>query len=143
MKAANLCAASLALLLAPPAQADDISPGLWQLTIETRVNGSSDFAPAPYTLSQCFTASDASDPSRVLGQAANPGASDCAYTEKAYQGSTFRFTMRCAGNFGLVSRGEVSFTATTLDGTITATADLGGQKTEFSNRIRGRRVGGC
>jgi hypothetical protein len=143
MCARNTFAAIFALVLAAGAQAQDISPGLWQLTVETRVSATPGFAPAPYTLNQCFTAADARDPSRVLGGVANPGASDCTYTDKTYRGNTFRFTMQCAGIFGITTRGEMSFTATTLDGTITASADVGGQKTEFSNRISGRRIGGC
>ena len=143
MWARNTVAASFALFLTAGAQAQDISPGLWQLSVETRVSAAPGFAPAPYTLNQCFTAADARDPSRVLGGVANPGASDCTYTDKAYRGNTFRFTMQCGGAFAISTRGEVSFTATTLDGTITASADVGGQKTEFSNRISGRRIGGC
>jgi len=143
MKVRNILAATFALFLTTGAQAQDVSPGLWQLTIETRVSATPDFVPAPYTLNQCFTAEDARDPSRVMGGVANPGASDCTYTDKAYRGNTFRFSMQCAGTLGISTRGEVSFTATTLDGTITAIADVGGQKTEFSNRISGKRIGGC
>ena len=143
MWARNTFAASFALFLTAGAQAQDISPGLWQLSVETRVSAAPGFAPAPYTLNQCFTAADARDPSRVLGGVANPGASGCTYTDKAYSGNTFRFTMQCGGAFAISTRGEVSFTATTLDGTITAIADLGGQKTELSSRISGKRMGGC
>jgi hypothetical protein len=133
----------LTLLAATPLQAQDISPGLWQLTLETRVAATPGFAPAPYTLNQCLTAADARDPSRVLGGVANPGATGCTYRDKGYSGNTFRFTMDCAGTLGMTTQGNVSFTSTTLDGTITATANLGGQKVEFSNRISGKRVGGC
>jgi Protein of unknown function (DUF3617) len=143
MKVRAIFAAMVALFLATGAQAQDISPGLWQLTIETRVSAIPGFVPAPYTLNQCFTAGDARDPSRVLVGIGNPGASDCTYTDIAYRGNTFHFSMRCAGSFGISTTGEVSFTATTLDGTITVIADVGGQKTEFSNRISGKRIGGC
>lgn len=143
MRERNILAATFALFLTAGAQAQDVSPGLWQITIETRVNATPGFVPAPYTLNQCFTAEDVRDPSRVLGGVANPGASDCTYTDKAYRGNTFRFSMQCAGTLGIGTWGEVSFTATTLDGTITAIADVGGQKTEFSNRISGKRIGGC
>ncbi|MBI5331238.1 MAG: DUF3617 family protein [Betaproteobacteria bacterium] len=135
--------AALALLYIVPAHAQDIAPGLWQITMETRVSATPGFTPAPYTLNQCLTAADARDPSRVLGGVANPGATGCTYTDKGYSGNTFRFTMQCAGTFGIRTRGEVSFSADSLDGTISASADVGGQKVEFGNRIRGKRVGGC
>lgn len=144
MRARNIFAATLALFLtAGAAQARDVSPGLWQLTIETRVSATPAFVPAPYTLDQCFTAADVRDPSRILGGIANPGASGCAYTDKSYRDNTFRFSMQCAGALGISTRGEVRFTDTTLDGTITAVTDVNGQKTEFSNRISGKRIGGC
>lgn len=139
----KLPAALLALFMTIPALAQDIAPGLWQLTMETRVAATPGFSPAPYTLNQCLTAADARDPSRVLGGVANPGATGCTYRDKGYSGNTFRFTMECAGTLGIRTRGEVSFTSSTLDGTITATADLGGQKVEFSNRISGKLLGGC
>ncbi len=50
--------------------------------------------------------------------------------------------MQCVGTLGITTRGEVHFTDTTLDGTITAITDVNGQKTEFSNRIGGKRIGG-
>ncbi len=84
MRVRNIFAATFALFLTVGAQAQDVSPGLWQLTIETRVNATPGFVPAPYTLNQCFTAEDVRDPSRVLSGVANPGASDCTYTDKAY-----------------------------------------------------------
>ena len=136
-------AATLALLLTQEAQAMDISPGLWRLTMETSVGAAPGFVPAPYSQDQCFTTTDVRDPSTVLGGVANPGASSCTYTEKAYSGNTFRFTMRCAGTLGMQTRGEMRFTSTTLDGTITAIANVSGQKAEFSSRIRGERMGGC
>lgn len=143
MKTRIFLAATGVMFLATGAEAADISPGLWELTLETRVSAAPGFVPPPYTLNQCLTAADARDPGRVLGGVANPGASGCTYTERSYSGNTFRFRMQCAGTLGISSHGEVSFTATTLAGTITATAGQGGQKTEFSNLIRGRRIGGC
>ncbi|MBV9362067.1 MAG: hypothetical protein JO292_11825, partial [Betaproteobacteria bacterium] len=66
--------------------ADDISPGSWQITMETRVPAEPGFAPPPFQLTQCLTADDARDPSRVLGTVSNPGATGCNYTDKSYSG---------------------------------------------------------
>lgn len=44
-----------------PAYAEDISPGLWEITMETRVPANTKSAPTPFNLSQCITASDAKD----------------------------------------------------------------------------------
>jgi hypothetical protein len=126
-----------------PCFAADMSPGLWEITVETRVAAMPDFAPAPVTLRQCLTAADTMDPSKVLGGVANPGATGCTYTDKTYTGNTFRFSMQCAGSYALQSQGEVSFSADAMSGNISAIANLGGEKTELSNKVSARRLGGC
>lgn len=127
----------------PLAHSADISQGLWQITMESRVAESPGFTPAPYQLTKCFTAQDARDPSRILGEVANPGATGCTYTERNYAGNTFSFAMQCAGSFGIVSTGKVSFTSDTMEGNIAAKASVAGKDVEMQNRISARRVGGC
>lgn len=131
------------LAMAPLSQAADISQGLWEITMESRVAESPGFTPAPYQLTKCFTAQDAKDPSKILGEVANPGASGCTYTERNYSGNTFSFAMQCAGTFGIVSTGKVSFTGDTMNGNIAAKANVAGKDVEMQNKITARRVGGC
>lgn len=130
-------------LTAPGASAADIAPGNWALSVETRAAASPDFAPAPYTVNQCLTEQDGHDPSRLLGGMANPGASDCTYTEKSFSGSTFRFKMICAGSFGIQSSGEISYSATTMEGNITSVAKVLGQAAELQTKISAQRLGDC
>lgn len=129
--------------LASPADAADITPGLWAISMETRTQAAPGFQPAPFTVNQCFTAADARDPSRLLGGLSNPGASDCQYTEKSYNGNTFKFAMLCGGAYALQSRGEVTFDAQTMNGLITAKANVAGTLTEFQNKLSARRIGNC
>ncbi|MHB8667750.1 MAG: DUF3617 domain-containing protein [Burkholderiales bacterium] len=136
-------AAPLAIAFSPPAAAADLSPGLWEITLETRVAAEPGFAPEPVRLQQCLSAADARDPSALLGSLANPGARGCSYSDRAYTGNTFRFSMQCAGSFGMKARGEVTFSADTMNGTISATADVAGKNTELDNRISAHRLGGC
>ncbi len=128
---------------ATPGLAADMSPGLWEITLESRVAAQPGFAPEPFRLTQCLTAADTRDPSKLLGGIANPGASGCTYTDKAYSGNTFRFSMQCTGSLAIQSQGEVSFTSDSMNGTITAIANVGGEKTELSNKVSARRLGGC
>ena len=123
--------------------AADLSPGMWEITLETRVAAQPGFTPEPFRLRQCLTAADARDPSALLGGIANPGASGCNYSDKSYSGNTFRFSMQCEGSFGIQSRGEVTFSADTMNGAVSAIANVGGEKTELSNKISARRLGGC
>lgn len=138
-----LLAVPLAAAFSLPCLAADLSPGLWAITLETRVAAQPGFTPEPFHLKQCLTAANARDPSALLGGIANPGASGCSYSDKSYSGNTFRFSMQCAGSFGVQSRGEVTFSADTMNGTISATANVGGEKTELTNRISAHRLGGC
>jgi len=132
-----------AAALSTSALAADMAPGMWEITVETRVAAKSDYAPEPVTIKQCLTAADTKDPGKLLGGVANPGASGCEYTDKSYSGNAFRFSMQCAGSFGIQSRGEVTFSANTMDGTISVLANMSGEKVEFSNKVSARRLGGC
>ena len=126
-----------------PAYAADITPGLWAISMETRTQGAPGYQPAPVTVNQCFTAADTRDPSKLLGGSSNPGASDCSYTEKSYSGNTFKFAMQCGGAFALESRGEVTFDTQSMNGLITAKANVAGTPTEFQNKLSARRIGNC
>jgi len=134
----------LACALAPlAAAADDLAPGQWQITLESRVPGDAGWAPAPVSMTQCLTAADAHDPSRLIGSVSTPGATGCNYTEKSYAGNTFRFALECPGTFALKTRGSVNFSANRFEGNITANSNLGGNTVVMQNRVSGRRLGSC
>ena len=133
-----------ALLVALPAVAQDVSPGLWEITMETRVPGDSGFTPSPYKMTQCLTAQDAKDPGMLFTRMGNPGASDCRFQDRNYHGgNNFTFAMTCKGSYQLRSSGQVNFTKDTMDGTVTATASVGDRDMQTENKLTARRVGGC
>ena len=120
-------AATASLFAAPLSRAADITPGLWEITMESRVAESPGFAPPPVQLTKCLTARDARDPSQVLGEIATQGATGCNYAERRYVGNTLAFSVVCSGAFAITSTGTVSFTANTMEGNIAAKANMGGQ----------------
>ena len=132
-----------AFALTSVARADDIAPGLWELSLEARVEAEPGFQPEPTKVNQCVTKDDATDPSRILGPIASAGATDCRYSEKSYVGDTFRFTMQCSGLLELRTTGEVTLSATLLRGLITTSSKLDGRKVEFKSTLVGRRLGDC
>jgi hypothetical protein len=136
-------ASSAAAIAATGSLAADVSPGLWEIALESRVAASPEFAPAPFRLTQCLSAEDAREPGRLLGQIANPGAAGCTYSERRYSGDSFSFTLQCTGSYAIVSRGMVSFTSDTMNGSINATANIAGTSVEMQNKVSARRVGGC
>ena len=111
--------------------------------MESRVPSDPGWVPSAFNLTQCLTAADAREPAKLISSLATPGATGCNYTEKSYSGGVFRFALDCSGSYGLKSRGSVTFGADSFNGTITATGSVGGQATEFQNRIAGKRVGSC
>lgn len=131
------------IFMSTAALADDISPGSWQIMMETRVPAEPGFAPPAFQLTQCLTAEDARDPSRVLGGVSNPGASGCSYTDKSYSGNTFTFAMTCGGGYGIKASGRIAFTANSMDGTIQSMANVAGKPVETQNKISARRLGSC
>lgn len=134
-----------AMLAAPVfAFAQDVSPGLWEITMETRVPADSGFQPPAYKMQQCITVQDAKDPGQLFSVMGNPGASNCRYQDRNYHaGNTFTFAMTCQGTYQLRSKGQVAFTKDTMDGTVSAIANVGDRDVETQNKVTGRRVGGC
>ncbi len=139
----HVIAGVMLAIVAPASFAADIQPGLWEVVVESRLAASPDFAPEPVAMKQCLTELDAQDPSRMLGGMANPGATDCTYTEKSFAGNMFRFKMQCAGSLGIHARGEITYSASSMDGSIITIADMAGQTTELQSRISAHRLGGC
>lgn len=143
MKKAEFLVLVVTAVTSSLAMADDLTPGLWDITMESRVPAETGWTPTPFNLRQCLSASDARDPSRLVSSISTQGASGCNFTEKSYSAGAFRFAMDCAGSFGLKTQGTMVFGANSFSGTITATGNLGGQTTEFQNRVSGKRIGGC
>lgn len=136
--------ALLLLSLATQASyADDLQPGLWEISMESRVAAAPDFTPPATTMNQCLTAQDAQDPSKLLGSMANPGATDCKYSETSFSGSTFRFKMKCDGTLGIQTHGEVIYSATSMKGSMASTTNMAGQVVELQSKITARRLGDC
>ena len=135
--------AFLAWIASAPLYAQDLLPGQWEITMESRVPQAGGWKPEPFTMSQCISAADAADPSRLISGLAVPGATGCSYTEKNYSGSTFRFALTCGGSYDLGAKGEVNFNASSFSGQIDATGNVAGQSTTFTNHITAKRTGEC
>ena len=132
-----------AILFSAGAFAQDVSPGLWEIQMETRVPAEAGFQPPPYKIRQCITGDTAKDPGALFSQLGNAGASGCRYTDRNYHGgNTFTFAMTCKGAYAIRSSGKVSFTKETMEGNISAIATIDSKDVETTNKISARRVGG-
>lgn len=124
------------------AQAEEIRPGLWKISLESTVAVSPGWKPQPFELTQCLAESDAKNPAGLLLGMGSPGATGCEFTDSQYSGNTMKFKVSCAGTLGIQGHGEMTYTATTLEGVLDV--DLGeSDKIDMQNKIRANYLGEC
>lgn len=125
--------------VALPAYAEDVLPGLWNLTLSMTAAGM-DSELGPYTRTQCFTPEDVRNPDKLFAEMGG----DCTYGDKHYQGSRFTFSVQCSGLVPMQGEGEVSFSATAFEGSLAIKAnvpEMGPVQTK--SRVTGSRLGDC
>ena len=141
-KLLKLTALSLVAVTTNSFAVEDINPGLWKISMESGVAATPDWKPEPFELSQCLNASDAQNPDQLLLGMSSSGATGCDILNRQYSGNTLTFDVSCAGTLGLKGHGQVSFTATSLDGTLDVT--MGGEeKIDMQNKIHASYLGDC
>jgi len=122
--------------------AEDVRPGLWNISLESGVAASPDWKPQPFEAKQCLTEADAQNPDRLLLGMGSSGATGCDFQNRQYTGNTLTFDVSCAGTLGLKGHGQVIYTATALDGFLNVT--MGGEeKIEMQNKIHATYLGDC
>lgn len=126
--------------------AEEMLPGLWQITLTSRVAATPDWNPEPFQLTQCLTEQDVQNPDRLLTGLSTSGASGCAFSNRHAAGQHLDFAVRCDGALGIEGQGAVDFTTTTVKGVLTvrftalddATAPL-----EMQNQLQATYQGPC
>jgi hypothetical protein len=140
-------AAALALLAAGSSPlAEGIKPGLWKISLESRVAAAPGWQPEPFEITQCLSEADAQNPDRLLAGMGTEGVSGCDFLNRDYSGNRVRFGLSCAGQLGLTGQGEMNFTDTSMEGTIDvsfADAGQGGERTAMQNRLHAVYLGNC
>jgi hypothetical protein len=142
MRAIQILIVVVPFVLGCGARADDIQPGLWKISLESSVAASPDWRPEPFVLTQCLTESDARDPARLLTGLGGGGVSGCEFFDENRSAGRLSFSIRCGGELGVKGRGEMSFAATRLDGTLDA--NLGeAEKVDMRNKLHATYLGPC
>ncbi len=122
--------------------ADDIKPGLWSISLESGVAASPDWKPQPFVTSQCLTEADAQNPDRLLLGMGSSGATGCDFLNRQYSGNTLTFEVSCAGTLGIKGHGQVTYSATSVDGFLDIST--GGEiKVDMQNKIHATYLGDC
>jgi hypothetical protein len=129
----------LALLFAPvSAVGADPEPGNWELTVITQMDGVAQPI-GPIARTQCLTAADGQNPSRVL----NPGSGSCEFSNRRESGGSFSFDVSCSGAFPMTGTGTVNYGTQSMSGELNLAAIVSGKKVATNARISGRRLGPC
>ncbi|MCC6136612.1 MAG: DUF3617 domain-containing protein [Candidatus Contendobacter sp.] len=126
--------------------AEDIQPGLWRITLESRVAATPDWNPEPFQLSQCLTTADAQNPEQLLVGLSTSGVSGCEFLNRQASGQRLQFEVRCGGALGIQGQGTVDFTATTVAGVLNAhfaATDDAAEAVEMQNQLQAVYVGPC
>lgn len=126
--------------------AEDIQPGLWRITLESRVAATPDWNPEPFQLNQCLTIADAQNPEQLLIGLSTSGASGCEFLNRQTSGQRLQFEVQCSGTLGIHGQGTVDFTATTVTGILNArfaATDNTTEAVEMQNQLRAVYIGPC
>ena len=132
----------LSLLLLLPTfalQAEDVKPGLWNISLTMTAEGAAPIG--PFSQQKCFTKADAQDPQKLFAEA---GGVDCSYGDTQVQGNRLSFNIRCGGEVPLSGHGSVTFSPTSFEGEMDVTANISGiGEVQTKNQISGKRAGDC
>ncbi len=142
----SMSMAAVWMAISLPTMAEEIRPGLWQITLTSRVAETPDWQPEPFQLTQCLTEQDAQNPDRLLTGLSTSGASGCEFSNRQAAGQHLRFAVRCAGTLGIEGQGAVDFTATTVKGVLTiraASGDGSAALIEMQNQLQATYLGPC
>ena len=128
----------LALALAAAPAAADIGEGNWEMEITMQMPGVP-AAAAPMKQTQCLSADEARDPSKLFG---SPGVG-CQFTDKQDTGSSYRFNIVCSGPTQVSGTGQMNYSHDSLDGQIVLDMAQGDQKVQTRTSIKAHRTGPC
>ncbi|MDP1653830.1 MAG: DUF3617 family protein [Rhodocyclaceae bacterium] len=122
---------------APLALAQEMSPGLWELTTEMKMQGMN---VPPNKFTHCYTAKDIAS-GKQYGMDEK---SKCAIANMKNAGGNISYDMSCSGDGNKMTgsvKGAMSATAFSFEQKLRMTPDQG--MGEMQSFIKGRRLGDC
>jgi len=120
-------------------RAEDVNPGLWDISLTMTPEGAAPIG--PFSQQKCFTKADAQDPQKLFAEA---GGVDCSYGDTQVQGNRLSFSIRCGGEMPLSGHGSVTFSSSSFEGEMDVTANISGiGELQSKSQISGKRAGDC
>ena len=125
---------------APAADAPDISPGEWEITIATEMQGLPVAVPTPpMTFTSCVT------PEKPVPLQPQQG-SQCSVLETKTEGDTVTWRIRCDDGQGgsYDGSGRIVYKSDRVEGEQTMTmTGMGDTPIKMTSKMKGRRLGPC
>jgi hypothetical protein len=127
-----------ALFVPNPAGAIDMKEGMWEHTMEVKMEGIPGVPPMPFTTTQCMTKKD-------LVPRSSENKQNCKILEQKIIGNKVVWKVRCTEKDSVVeSEGDITYNGTSYSGNQkTKITEKGGQVMTSTAKMKGRRIGDC
>ncbi len=131
-----LCAGSF--FVSTPVRAVDMMEGMWEHTMEVKMEGMAGVPAMPFTTTHCMTKKD-------LVPQSSENKQNCKILEQKAIGNKVVWKIRCVEKDSVVeSQGDITYNGTTYSGNQkTKITEKGGQVMTSTAKMKGRRLGDC
>lgn len=126
------------LFVATKARAIDMKEGMWEHTMEVKMEGMAGVPAMPFTTTQCMTKKD-------LVPQSSENKANCKILEQKITGNKVVWKAKCTEKDSVIeSEGDITYTGTTYSGSQkTKITEKGGQVMTSTAKMKGRRIGDC
>jgi hypothetical protein len=121
-----------------PVRAIDMQEGMWEHTMEVKMEGMPGVPAMPFTTKQCMTKKD-------LVPQSSENKENCKILEQKITGNKVVWKAKCTEKNSVIeSEGEITYSGTSYSGTQkTKITEKGGQVMTSTTKMKGRRIGDC
>jgi hypothetical protein len=135
--------AAAALFFSASALADKIEPGNWEFSVDMKAHGLGAFQPKPGPMvkQRCVTPDEASNPAKVLSDAASRG--ECEFSNQRDTGAEYSFDVKCSGRVPAQGSGKMRYSAQTIEGNLDLDGNAQGMRFSTKSDIHAHRLGPC
>ncbi len=127
-----------AFFVSTPVRAVDMKEGMWEHTMEVKMEGMSGVPAVPFTTTHCMTKKD-------LVPQSSENKENCKILEQKAIGNKVVWKIRCVEKDSVIeSEGDITYNGTTYSGSQkTKITEKGGQVMTSTAKMKGRRLGDC
>ena len=127
-----------AFFVSTPVRAVDMKEGMWEHTMEVKMEGMPGAPVMPFTTTKCVTKKD-------LVPHLSEDKGNCKILEQKITGNKVVWKARCTEKDSVIeSEGEITYNGTTYSGSQkTKIIEKGGQVMTSTAKMKGRRLGDC